>query len=133
MTLLKRGKPSRGRNVARVFAHMHEVRGSILERSYDRAPELPRFEGSEAPDADRLEEAFRRSGEAVSSVFRIVVEGDAELKGWKTSPAAWLMYPGVPRIPPSGPDRPGSQTVGREAAAGGVVRSLDALARLPLS
>lgn len=92
MALLKRGKPSRGRNVARIFAHMHEVRCSTLERSYDRAPELPRFEGSEVPDADRLEEAIRRSGEAVSSVFRTVVEGDAELKGWKTSPAAWLMY-----------------------------------------
>lgn len=92
VTLLKSGRPSRGRNVARIFAHMHEVRCSTVERSYDGASELPRFEGSEVPGADRLEEAFMRSGKAVSSVFRAVIEGEGKLKGWKASPMAWLMY-----------------------------------------
>lgn len=92
VTLLKTGKPSRGRNVARILAHVHAVRMSKLERNMDGADELPRFEGSESPDAGRLADALTRSGEAVERVVRRAVEEDRPLAGWKRSPVAWLLY-----------------------------------------
>ncbi|MFW6206852.1 MAG: DinB family protein [Gemmatimonadota bacterium] len=92
VTLLKTGKPSRGRNVARIFSHMHEVRCSKLERNLEDPGDLPRFEGSEVPDAARLRRALGRSGTAVAKVVRDAVDGPGSLEGWKRSPVAWLMY-----------------------------------------
>lgn len=92
VTLLKSGKPSRGRNVARIFSHMHAVRLAKLERNLESADELPGFEGSESPDAESLADALTRSGEAVESVVRSAVEEDRSLAGWKRSPVAWLLY-----------------------------------------
>lgn len=92
VTLLKTGAPSRGRNVARIFAHMHEVRASKLERNLEEAEELPRFEGSESPDAERLMRALERSGRAVARLVRSTVEKGEPIAGWKRSPVAWLVY-----------------------------------------
>ena len=92
VTLLKTGKPSRGRNVARIFAHMHEVRCSKLERNLDDADALPRFESSESPDADRLARALELSAEAVAEVVGSAVRADQPITGWKRSPVAWLVY-----------------------------------------
>lgn len=92
VTLLKTGKPSTGRNVARIFAHMHEVRCSRLERHGKEAADLPRFAGSEVPDRERLKAALAASGERVAEVVRTAVERGEPVKGWKRSPAAWLAY-----------------------------------------
>jgi uncharacterized damage-inducible protein DinB len=92
VTLLKTGAPSKGRNVARIFAHMHEVRCSRLERHRKEAADLPRFAGSEVPDRERLIAAVAASGEKVAEVVRVAVEAGEPLKGWKRSPAAWLTY-----------------------------------------
>jgi uncharacterized damage-inducible protein DinB len=92
VTILKTGVPSRGRNVARVFAHMHEVRCSRLEHHRKAAADLPRFTGSEVPDRERLTTALVASSERVAEVLRNAVEGGKPLKGWKRSPAAWLAY-----------------------------------------
>lgn len=92
VTLLKTGKPSRGRNVARNFAHMHEVRCAKLERYPDLAADLPRFEGSESPEAGRLKEALGRSAAGVAALVWRAVEAKEPIKGWKRSPAAWLTY-----------------------------------------
>lgn len=92
VTLLKTGKPSRGRNVARIFAHMHEVRCSKLERNLDSAADLPRFESSESPDAERLDQALASSGDAVAAVVRTAIVEERPIKGWKRTPAAWLLY-----------------------------------------
>lgn len=92
VTLLKTGKPSRGRNVARIFAHMHEVRRAKLERNHPAAAELPRLEGSESPSAERLREALARSSEAVAEAVRAAVEQERRLEGWKRAPAVWVAY-----------------------------------------
>lgn len=92
VTLLKGGRPSTGRNVARIFAHMHEVRCAKLDRTFDQAGSLPRFEGSESPDAHRLDQALARSGDMVASVVRAAVEAGEPIRGWKRSPVAWLVY-----------------------------------------
>lgn len=92
VTLLKTGKPSRGRNVAGILAHVHGVRVSKLQRNLDAAEELPGLEGDESPDAERLADALERSGGAVERVVRAAVEADRPLAGWKRSPVAWLLY-----------------------------------------
>lgn len=92
VTLLKTGEPSRGRNVSRIFSHMHAVRCGKLGRNPDEAADLPHFEGSESPDAETLADALARSGEAVATVVRSAVEAGWTLKGWKRSPVAWLVY-----------------------------------------
>ncbi|MFQ5948896.1 MAG: DinB family protein [Acidimicrobiia bacterium] len=91
VTLLKTGKPSRGRNVARIFAHMHEVRCRRLEMAGE-VGDLPRFAGSEVPDRERLREALAGSGEKVAALIRSAYEQDQPIKGWKRSPAALLAY-----------------------------------------
>lgn len=91
VTLLKTGKPSRGRNVARIFSHMHEVRCSRLERAGE-AGELLRFTGLEVPDRKRLREALANSGAKVAAVIRAACEEGAPIKGWKRSPASLLAY-----------------------------------------
>src|SRR5690606_16450974 len=73
VTLLKTGQPSRGRNVARTFAHMHAVRCARLASNYGASKEIPKFEGSESPSADRLREALVQSGQAVATVVETVV------------------------------------------------------------
>jgi uncharacterized damage-inducible protein DinB len=91
VTLLKSGKPSRGRNVARIFAHLHEVRCSKLERLAG-GTDLPRFAGSEVPDRAQLREALARSGELVATAVRAAVERGERIPRWKRSPVAWLTY-----------------------------------------
>jgi uncharacterized damage-inducible protein DinB len=92
VTLLKTGKPSKGRNVARIFAHMHEVRCSRLQRHRKDAADLPRFAGSEVPCREQLTAALAASGEGVAAVLRAAVEDGEPIKGWKRSAAAWLTY-----------------------------------------
>jgi uncharacterized damage-inducible protein DinB len=92
VTLLKTGKPSKGRNVARIFAHMHEVRRARLERHRKDAAALPRFAGSEVPDRARLSGALAASGQKVADVVRAATEAGEPINGWRRSPAAWLTY-----------------------------------------
>lgn len=88
VTLLKTGKPSTGRNVARIFAHMHEVRRSRLSGRSD----LPRFESVETPSAMELREALDASGRAVAEVLRAAVVEGKPVKGWKRPAVTWLTY-----------------------------------------
>lgn len=92
VTLLKTGKPSTGRDVARIFAHMDAVRRSKLARNLDDGEAMPELDSSESPGAEELREALARSGEAVARVVRSAVEAGRSLKGWKRSPVAWLIY-----------------------------------------
>lgn len=92
VTLLKTGLPSKGRNVARIFAHMHEVRCGKLERYPDMTADLPRFEGSEVPDRERLHDALAVSGARVAAVVRAAIDADEPIKGWRRSPIAWVAY-----------------------------------------
>jgi uncharacterized damage-inducible protein DinB len=70
--LLKNGRPSTGRTVARQFAHMHEVRAAHLGRDFLRG--LPRFATSATRSRAELKEAFLASGNAVSAKLVKAVE-----------------------------------------------------------
>ena len=59
VTLLKDGRPSTGRTVARQFAHLHEVRAAHL--GGEGLKGVPRFETGVTPARDELKAAFRAS------------------------------------------------------------------------
>ncbi len=74
VTLLKGGKPSQGRTVRRVFAHLHEVRASHLGRELLKG--VPRFKTGAEPSRDALIRAFEVCGEAVARrLNKIEAEG----------------------------------------------------------
>jgi hypothetical protein len=61
--LLKTGKPSTGRTVARAFAHLHQVRVMHLGAALTQG--IPQFESSASPSRKDLIAAFRASSQAV--------------------------------------------------------------------
>lgn len=70
--LLKTGKPSTGRTVSRVFAHLHEVRISHVGREFLRG--IPRFETGASPSREELLAAFRAASKAVEQRLQRLVE-----------------------------------------------------------
>jgi uncharacterized damage-inducible protein DinB len=78
ITLLKTGKPSTGRTVSRVFAHLHEVRVSHLGAELARG--IPRFEPGASPNRQELIAAFRASSPAIQQKLRRVVESGERRK-----------------------------------------------------
>jgi uncharacterized damage-inducible protein DinB len=77
--LLKNGQRSTGRGVARVLAHMHEVRASFLGSALVKG--IPRFTSADEPDRAALLAAFLASGDAVA---RRLAETVAEGGRWKS-------------------------------------------------
>ncbi|MCP5115637.1 MAG: hypothetical protein GY953_32830, partial [bacterium] len=75
LTLLKTGKPSKGRTVSRVFAHMHAVRVSHVGREFLKG--IPRFEKGASPGREELLAAFGASSRRIEQrLARIVTHGD---------------------------------------------------------
>jgi uncharacterized damage-inducible protein DinB len=95
-TLSRRG----GRDVARQFAHLHDVRLYHLgERASDLAQGLERFQEkgrpAVSPDRETLKAALTESGEAIEAFLRDVAEGsDAGLRrrGFKKGVVTTLAY-----------------------------------------
>ncbi len=78
LTLLKNGQPSKGRNVARVFAHMHEVRRAHLTREF--AKNVPTFGIGATPSRDELLAGFRECSRGLESRIEKLVETRERLK-----------------------------------------------------
>ena len=78
VTLLKTGQPSKGRTVARVFAHLHEVRLTHVGREFLKG--VPRFETGASPGREELLAAFAASGQAVAGRIRRVLEQNERMK-----------------------------------------------------
>lgn len=78
VTLLKGGKPSTGRTVSRVFAHLHMVRVSHIGREF--LPGVPRFETGASPGRAELLAAFRASGNGISRRLERIVEDGTRKK-----------------------------------------------------
>jgi uncharacterized damage-inducible protein DinB len=88
-TLSKRG----GRDVARQFAHLHNVRIWQLERrAKDLAEGLVTFESKDSPSKDRLKEALSASASGVEQLLAGVLDGDAGRKGFKKGIFTTLSY-----------------------------------------
>ncbi len=88
-TLSKRG----GRDVARQFAHMHDVRVWQLEkRAKDLADGLEAFETKVTPTKKQLLKALKASGKAVESFLVDVRAAVPRRRGMKRGLATTLSY-----------------------------------------
>jgi uncharacterized damage-inducible protein DinB len=88
-TLSTRG----GRDVARQFAHLHDVRLYHLEK---RAPELAEgltpFRSKEHPDREVVRAALVASGDAIGTFLEELAAGEKKRKGFKKGIATTLAY-----------------------------------------
>ena len=88
-TLSKRG----GRDVARQFAHMHNVRVWHLEkRARDLANGLTTFETKVTPDKVQLTDALAASGAAIETFLSGVLAGQPKRRGFKKGIFTTLGY-----------------------------------------
>jgi uncharacterized damage-inducible protein DinB len=76
--LLKSGKPSAGRTVSRVFAHLHGVRVAHIGREFLAG--VPRFETGASPGREELLEAFRASGRGIEQRLTRILESGERIK-----------------------------------------------------
>jgi len=88
-TLSTRG----GRDVARQFAHLHNVRVWHLEkRAEDLAEGLVTFETKVTPDKAELRDAFAASTAAVETFLEAVLTGQPKRRGFKKGIFTTLGY-----------------------------------------
>ena len=88
-TLSKRG----GRDVARQFAHLHNVRIWHLEkRAKDLAEGLETFPSKDSPSREGLVTALTTSGEAVGAFLADVLAGESGRRGFKKGIFTTLSY-----------------------------------------
>lgn len=88
-TLSTRG----GRNVARQFAHLHNVRRYLLEgRARDLAEGLAGFASQEEPSREELAAAFEASGERIERFLADCAAGAGRRRGFKKGVVTHLGY-----------------------------------------
>lgn len=79
--LLKNGQPSTGRSIARVFAHMHEVRVSHLPKAFQA--EIPKFEKGATLGRPLLQVSLASSAKAIEAVLAATLNKDPRIKNPK--------------------------------------------------
>ena len=84
---------SRGRDVARQFAHLHRVRLSWLHhhRTGER-PELPRYDKGPPPPKDDLRSWLEESGDEVERWLEEALNGEARPRMHGKNPVRWMGY-----------------------------------------
>jgi len=84
---------SRGRDVARQFAHLDRVRrGWVHVHLTGRRPRLPRLDRGPAPTRTRLRAALRESGKQVERVLRQGFGGELTPRMFGRQLMRWLGY-----------------------------------------
>jgi uncharacterized damage-inducible protein DinB len=78
-TLLKNGLPSKGRNVARIFRHMHEARRQHVGREFLQG--IVHFADDYVPDRHELLDAFVKCGRGIEQRLTRIVEDPPPAKG----------------------------------------------------
>src|SRR5689334_10248788 len=77
-TLLKNGQYSTGRNVARVFKHMHEVRRAHVGREFLKG--IPSFKTEYLPTRKELIDAFKSCSRGIEQRLACIVEERSRIK-----------------------------------------------------
>ena len=77
-TLLKNGQYSTGRNVARVFKHMHEVRRAHVGREFLKG--IPSFKTEYLPTRKELIDAFKGCSRGIQQRLARIVEEQTRIK-----------------------------------------------------
>jgi uncharacterized damage-inducible protein DinB len=89
--LLKNGLPGKGRDVARQFAHMVDVRVGHLRASEKAVMKgVPAFEKGESPSRSHLDAALEASGRGIALLFARLVESGERVH--KRPPLVLLGY-----------------------------------------
>jgi uncharacterized damage-inducible protein DinB len=83
---------SRGRNVARQFAHLHKVRWAWMRYNGENVRGIPVFRKGTQPTQAQLLKAFRISGKAVEKYVRERLVEGRKIKYFKGQPVRWLVY-----------------------------------------
>jgi uncharacterized damage-inducible protein DinB len=84
---------SNGRNVARQFAHIHNVRLMWLKAALpDALKTVSKIETDQPIDKDLLRLSLIASGAAIESLLQDAVEHDGKVKGFKPHVTAFLGY-----------------------------------------
>ena len=83
---------SRGRDVARQFAHMHKVRWAWMRYNGENVRGIPVFRRGSQPTRAQLLRAFRASGKAVEEYVSSRLRSGKRIKYFKGQPVRWLAY-----------------------------------------
>lgn len=82
-----------GRDVARQFAHMHDVRVWQLEnRAKDLAEGLVAFASKESPPREQVKAALVASGEAIGAFLGALITGEPKRRGSRKGWVTHLSY-----------------------------------------
>jgi len=83
---------SRGRTVARQFAHLQKVRVGWMKYNGAKVSGLPVFRKGEEPSRQELARAFRASGKAVEQYLKERLDSGRRIKFFGGQAARWLAY-----------------------------------------
>ena len=83
---------SRGRDVARQFAHMHKVRVNWLRYNGVAVGKMPTFAARTTPPRARLRKALVNSGKEVEKFLRAKLEAGEPLRLFQGNPVRWMGY-----------------------------------------
>lgn len=84
---------SRGRDVARQFAHLHRVRlGWVHHHETGKRPKLPRVDKGPPPPREEIRQWLEQSGLAVREWLERAVRGEAAPRMFGKMTVRWLGY-----------------------------------------
>ncbi len=84
---------SRGRDVARQFAHMDRVRrGWLHYHATGKRPKLPRYHRGPPPPKKELIASLRESGQAVEDTLKKALQGKARIRMFGGDAVRWAAY-----------------------------------------
>lgn len=84
---------SKGRDVARQFAHLNRTRlGWLHFHTTGQRPELPRSTKGERPNKKALQVALRASGKSVEQLLGKALRKEARVRLFGKSPVRWMGY-----------------------------------------
>lgn len=84
---------SKGRDVARVFAHLNRTRlGWLHFHATGERPDLPRSSKGERPEKKALAAALTASGKGVEELLARALRKEARVRLFGKSPVRWMGY-----------------------------------------
>ena len=84
---------SKGRDVARQFAHMNRTRqGWLSFHATGEKPALPKSGAGERPKKAELKKALAASGQASEELLTKALRGEARVRLFGKSPVRWMTY-----------------------------------------
>lgn len=84
---------SKGRDVARQFAHLNRTRlGWLHFHRTGQRPELPKSSKGERPRKKELQAALKASGKEIEELLGAALRGEKRVRLFGKSPVRWLGY-----------------------------------------